>query len=191
MTTIPDDVAQCVMGAVSESQHHRSTDKSRRPMDEVIPRQLAYPRGVAVRGDSLSHRFQGPSGEVVVLREVTFSIPRDGYSALVGASGAGKTTLLSLIGGLERVQTGILSVGDEDVGSLEGDALAAYRRTTVGFIFQNFGLLDALTALENVELASMLAGERSTTRKERAVRVARRCRNDASGRTSACGAFGR
>ena len=134
----------------------------------MTPPQLADSRGVAVMGTSLSHRFQGPSGEVVVLRDVSFAVPSDGYAALVGVSGAGKTTLLSLIGGLEQVQAGTLSVGDEDVGSLVGDSLAAYRRSTIGFIFQNFGLLEALTALENVELAAMLAGERATSRKKRA-----------------------
>jgi putative ABC transport system ATP-binding protein len=105
---------------------------------------------------------------VVVLENLSFSIPRDGYAALVGASGAGKTTLLSLVGGLEQVQSGSLFVGGRDVAALSGDALAEYRRTTIGFIFQNFGLLDALTALENVELAAMLAGERPARRRERA-----------------------
>ena len=123
--------------------------------------------GLAVVGTGLAHRYEGPSGPVPVLVEVTFTVPRDGYAALVGPSGAGKTTLLSLIGGLERVQTGTLSVGGLDVATLEGDDLAAYRRTTVGFIFQNFGLLEALTASENVELAAVLAGERSADRRRR------------------------
>ena len=57
-----------------------------------------------------------------------------------------------MIGGLERVQSGSLLVGGLDVAVLRGDALAAYRRMTVGFIFQNFGLLEALTALENVKM---------------------------------------
>jgi putative ABC transport system ATP-binding protein len=99
---------------------------------------------------------------------VTFEIPKSGYAALVGPSGAGKTTLLALVGGLERVQSGKLLVGGRDVATLEGDALAAYRRATVGFVFQNFGLLEALTALENVELAAVLAGERPAVRRDRA-----------------------
>ena len=118
-------------------------------------------------GTGLAHSYAGPSGEVPVLIDATFAVPRDGYAALVGPSGAGKTTLLSLIGGLERVQSGTLEVGGRDVATLEGDELAAYRRTTVGFIFQNFGLLEALTASENVELAAMLAGERTPVRRRR------------------------
>jgi ABC-type lipoprotein export system ATPase subunit len=124
--------------------------------------------GLEVAAVALSHAYDGPTGEVPVLADLTVTVPRDGYAALVGPSGAGKTTLLSLIGGLERVQTGTLRVGGHDVAALEGDDLAAYRRTTVGFIFQNFGLLDALTALENVELAAMLAGERPSRRRSRA-----------------------
>jgi putative ABC transport system ATP-binding protein len=108
---------------------------------------------------------------VRVLEGVTFHVPKGGYAALVGASGAGKTTLLALIGGLERVQSGSLLVGGHDVAALEGDELAAFRRTTVGFIFQNFGLLEALTALENVELAAVLAGERFAARRDRALQL--------------------
>ena len=121
--------------------------------------------GVAVVGTSVSHRYPGPLGEVSVLEDATFEVAAGGYAALVGASGAGKTTLLALVGGLERVQSGSLSVGGHEVGALEGDALAAYRRMTVGFIFQNFGLLEALTAQENVEMAAVLAGERAAARR--------------------------
>jgi ABC-type lipoprotein export system ATPase subunit len=123
--------------------------------------------GVEIVGKSLSHRYEGPSGAVPVLKEVSFDIPKGGYAALVGASGAGKTTLLSLIGGLERVQSGSLLVGGREVAALEGDMLAEYRRKTVGFVFQNFGLLDALTALENVEMAAVLAGEPASARRGR------------------------
>ncbi|HEX3795345.1 MAG TPA: ABC transporter ATP-binding protein [Acidimicrobiales bacterium] len=124
--------------------------------------------GVAVAGMSLCHRYPGPNGEVSVLEGATFEVPAGGYAALVGASGAGKTTLLALIGGLERVQSGSLMVGEHQVAALKGDALAAYRRMTVGFIFQNFGLLEALNALENVEMAAVLAGERTVARRARA-----------------------
>lgn len=119
-------------------------------------------------GEGLTHIYPGPTGNVQVLRGVTFSVPPGGYAALVGSSGAGKTTLLALIGGLERVQGGSLLVDGREVADLEGDALAEYRRTTVGFVFQHFGLLEALTAQENVELAAVLAGERPAARRERA-----------------------
>jgi ABC-type lipoprotein export system ATPase subunit len=86
----------------------------------------------------------------------------------MGASGAGKSTALALIGGLERPQRGRVVVGGQDLGRLSGDALAAYRRRTIGFVFQHFGLLDTLTAQENVELAMALDGVGREERRSRA-----------------------
>jgi len=86
----------------------------------------------------------------------------------VGPSGAGKTTLLSIIGGLERPQAGSAVVHGHDLSNLDGDDLAAFRRDTVGFVFQHFGLLDALTAIENVELALTLDRADRRTRRRRA-----------------------
>ncbi len=135
---------------------------------DSAPPASSGPGGMAVVGNGLTHTYRGPTGDVPVLRDVTFTIPPGDYAALVGRSGAGKTTLLALIGGLERVQAGRLLVGGHQVADLEGDALAEYRRSSVGFVFQNFGLLEALTALENVELAAVLAGEPPAVRRERA-----------------------
>ncbi|GAC1330512.1 MAG: ABC transporter ATP-binding protein [Candidatus Dormibacteria bacterium] len=84
-------------------------------------------------------------------------VPAGGYIALTGRSGAGKSTLLSLIGGLESPTEGAIDVAGQQVADLRGTALADYRRDTVGFVFQHSGLLDALTAVENVELALTLA----------------------------------
>jgi putative ABC transport system ATP-binding protein len=121
---------------------------------------------VAVRG--LSHRYRVGGSSLQVLDDVTFSIDEGGYAALTGPSGAGKTTLLSVLGGLEAVQDGEVRVGDQDIARLAGDALAAYRRETVGFVFQHFGLLDTLTARENVELALALRGRSPRTRRHEA-----------------------
>lgn len=105
---------------------------------------------------------------VTALAAVDLDVPAGGHLALMGPSGAGKSTLLALIGGLDRPQGGELKVGDVDLAGLGGDALAAYRRRTVGFVFQHFGLLDLLSALENVELSLALAGVDSTQRSRRA-----------------------
>src|SRR5207237_500499 len=135
----------------------------------AAPPARGAPGGVAIVARSLSHRYEGPSGPVPVLGDLDLDVPAGGYVALVGASGAGKTTLLALLGGLERLQSGSLVVGGQEVGGLTGDDLAAYRRVTVGFVFQHFGLLDALTALENVELAATLARVRGGRRSQRAL----------------------
>ncbi len=124
--------------------------------------------GAAVEVQNLSHRYETSDRPLVVLDGLSFSIPPGGYVALTGASGAGKSTLLSILGGLEPPQSGHVHVGGHDLHALGGDELAAYRRSTVGFVFQHFGLLDTLTASENVEVALALAGARAGARRRRA-----------------------
>ncbi len=124
--------------------------------------------GVAIDVRDLTHGYDTPRGPLRVLDAVTLSLPAGGYGAVTGSSGAGKTTLLAVLGGLERPDSGQVVVGGQDVARLKGDDLAAYRRTTVGFVFQHFGLLDTLPAAENVELACTLAGVSPSRRKARA-----------------------
>ena len=114
--------------------------------------------GSAVRVRGLTHSYSSGRATIKALDDITLEIPAGGYIALTGPSGAGKSTLLSLIGGLEPPQSGELRVGEHDLRSLQGDALAGYRRATVGFVFQHFGLLDLLSAQENIELAGALSG---------------------------------
>lgn len=78
--------------------------------------------------------------------------------AILGPSGSGKSTLLNIIGSLDRPTSGTVRLGDTDVTSLEGSALAEYRATDVGFIFQDHHLLPQLTAVENVLLPTMVTG---------------------------------
>jgi ABC-type lipoprotein export system ATPase subunit len=124
--------------------------------------------GAAIVVHDLSHRFASRGGDVDVLTGVDLEIDAGGYVALVGASGAGKSTLLSVLGGLEPPQSGSVTVGGADLGSLPRNELATFRRETVGFVFQHFGLLDALTASENIELACSLARVAPRARRQRA-----------------------
>src|SRR5206468_1698024 len=94
-----------------------------------------------------------------------------GYVAITGPSGAGKSTLLAVLGGLDRPQAGAVVVGDHDLHHLGRNKLADFRRRTVGFVFQHFGLLENLTAAENVELACTLAGTRPRSRRARAAEL--------------------
>ena len=121
---------------------------------------------ISVRG--LGHVFRTPSGELTVLDRLDLEVAAGEHVALVGPSGSGKSTLLSLLGGLEPAQTGEVRVGGHDLRTTHGDELASFRRRTVGFVFQHFGLLDALTARENVELAATLAGRTARERRSRA-----------------------
>jgi putative ABC transport system ATP-binding protein len=127
--------------------------------------------GVAVRVKSLRHSYRTAEGQLTVLDGVDLHVPEGGYAAVTGPSGAGKTTLLAVLGGLERPQEGLVEVGGVDLSGLDGDGLAAYRRATVGFVFQHFGLLDTLSAAENVELAGALAGMAPARRRARAAEL--------------------
>ena len=128
-------------------------------------------QGASIRVRGLSHAYRTGSQTLTVLRGVDLETSPGAYIALTGQSGAGKTTLLSIIGGLEPPTQGDVYVGDHAVGALRGDRLAAFRRVVVGFVFQHFGLLDALTAVENVELALALSGAGRKARRERALQL--------------------
>jgi putative ABC transport system ATP-binding protein len=117
------------------------------------------PNGAEVFATGISHSYRTAAGDLKVLDEAELHVEPGSFVSIVGPSGAGKSTLLSLLGGLEPGQQGELRVGGQDLGRLDRNELAAYRRTTVGFVFQHFGLLDTLTAVENVAVARLLAGD--------------------------------
>jgi putative ABC transport system ATP-binding protein len=117
---------------------------------------------------NLHHRYRSPAGVLTVLDNVDLWVPAGGHLAVTGPSGSGKSTLLAVLGGLEAPQEGSVRVGGTDLHTLHGRDLAAYRQATVGFVFQHFGLLDTLNALENVELAASLGGRRARQRRQRA-----------------------
>jgi putative ABC transport system ATP-binding protein len=119
----------------------------------------------------LRHRFQSRAGDVTVLDGVDLHLDAGDHAALVGASGVGKTTLLSVLGGLESPQEGTVRVDHHDLAGMSRRELASFRRETVGFVFQHFGLLEALTAAENVELAGSLAGAATGPRRRRAAEL--------------------
>jgi putative ABC transport system ATP-binding protein len=103
-----------------------------------------------------------PSGEstLTILDGVSFDVPAGEFLAITGPSGSGKSTLLGLLAGLDRPTAGSIVVGDVDVTSLGEDALARFRRRTVGYVFQSFHLIPTLTAAENVAIPLELAGTR-------------------------------
>jgi putative ABC transport system ATP-binding protein len=123
---------------------------------------------VAVSVRNLHHAYDTPDGALTVLDGIDVDIARAEIVAVTGPSGSGKSTLLSLLGGLEPVQQGSITVAERDLAHLAPGDLAAYRRSTVGFVFQDFGLLGQLTALENVELALMFGSMPRRRRRDRA-----------------------
>jgi putative ABC transport system ATP-binding protein len=106
------------------------------------------PVAISVRG--LTRRLRSGDRELTVLNEVSFDIPHGVSVAILGPSGSGKSTLLALLAGLDRPSAGEVVVDGRAVHALDEDALARWRRTSLGFVFQSFQLLDTFTARENV-----------------------------------------
>ncbi|GAA0580558.1 ABC transporter ATP-binding protein [Actinomadura livida] len=102
--------------------------------------------------------YGGGRAGVRALRDVDLEVRRGEFVVLLGPSGSGKTTLLNLIGGIEPATSGTVVAGGRDLSGLDEDARTAYRRDTVGFVFQFFNLVPSLTALENVRLVAELTG---------------------------------
>ncbi len=96
--------------------------------------------------------------DLVILREIDFSVTPGEAVAIVGASGSGKSTLLAILAGLDTPTAGSVRIEGEDLFALDEDARAQLRGRSVGFVFQSFQLLPALTALENAMLPLELAG---------------------------------
>ena len=100
------------------------------------------------------HKFYGTKGNVTkALNGISFTVERGEYVAIMGASGSGKTTLLNCISTIDNVTSGHIYIGGEDITKIKEKKLAKFRREELGFIFQDFNLLDTLTAYENIALA--------------------------------------
>lgn len=85
--------------------------------------------------------------------DISFTVEKGEFVAIMGASGSGKTTLLNCISTIDRVTAGHIYVDNQDITTIKGNALNRFRRDKLGFIFQDFNLLDTLTAYENIALA--------------------------------------
>lgn len=105
---------------------------------------------------------------IAALRGVSFDVDAGDYAAIVGPSGCGKSTLLNLLGVIDRPTSGTVSIAGERVDQLSDARATEFRLRRIGFVFQRFYLMQALTARENVELPLAEAGLKGTARRERA-----------------------
>src|SRR5579885_3196968 len=105
---------------------------------------------------NLSKVYERGKQKLEVLHHIDLDIARGDFFALMGPSGSGKTTLLNLIGGLDSPTDGTIAVAGEHIERLGEDALAKWRASNVGFVFQFYNLLPMLTARRNVELPLLL-----------------------------------
>lgn len=111
-----------------------------------------------VRVAQLTKQVTTGDSALTILRDVSFSIAAGEAVAVVGASGSGKSTLLGLLAGLDTPTLGTVHVDGQELFALDEDGRAALRARLLGFVFQSFNLLPAMTALENVMLPLELAG---------------------------------
>ena len=106
-------------------------------------------------------------GEISIeaLRDATFEIEKGEICVIVGASGAGKTTLLNILGGMDTLTEGSVILDGTDISKYDKKQLTAYRRYDIGFVFQFYNLIQNLTALENVSLATQICRDPLEARK--------------------------
>lgn len=103
-------------------------------------------------------RFGG--NQVTALRNVSFSVEQGEYVAVMGESGSGKTTLLNILAALDKPTSGTIMLAGEDISSIKEKNIAAFRRENIGFVFQDFSLLDTFSVEDNIYLPLVLAGKR-------------------------------
>ncbi|GAA0706285.1 ABC transporter ATP-binding protein [Paraclostridium ghonii] len=103
--------------------------------------------------DNISKYYGNKSNITKAIDNISLEVKKGEFVAIMGASGSGKTTLLNVISTIDRVTSGHIFIGEKDVTKLKGNQLNKFRREELGFIFQDFNLLDTLTAYENIALA--------------------------------------
>ncbi len=122
--------------------------------------------------DKIEKYYGNRSCLTKAIDNISFSVDKGEFVAIMGASGSGKTTLLNCISTIDRVTSGHIYVGGEDITTLKGNRLNKFRREELGFVFQDFNLLDTLTAYENIALALSIQNVRYKDIDSRIRRVA-------------------
>lgn len=116
-------------------------------------------------------RFGG--NQVEALRNVTFSVEEGEYVAIMGESGSGKTTLLNILAALDKPTGGRIKLKGRDLSTVPDKEIAAFRRQNLGFVFQDFNLLDTLSIRDNIFLPLVLAGKKYPEMEQRMIPIAR------------------
>ncbi|MFB7464851.1 ABC transporter ATP-binding protein [Streptomyces sp. NPDC056224] len=111
----------------------------------------------AMRLDSVSKIYGEGTGAVTALDDVSFDVPRGSFTAVMGPSGSGKSTFLHCLAGLDRPSSGHVYLGETELGGLKESALTAVRRERIGYVFQAYNLMSALTVRQNVTLVPRLS----------------------------------
>ncbi len=109
-----------------------------------------------IRVKNLCKTYGEGENEVKAVNNVSFSVDKGEFVAIVGSSGSGKSTLLHLLGGLDNVTSGKVFIGGKDISAYHEETLAIMRRRKIGFIFQSFNLIPILTVRENIKMPILL-----------------------------------
>ena len=123
--------------------------------------------------DKIEKYYGNKSSLTKAVDNISFNVEKGEFVAIMGASGSGKTTLLNCISTIDRVTSGHIYVAGEDITKLKGNKLNKFRREELGFIFQDFNLLDTLTAYENIALALSIQDVRANEIDRRIKKVAK------------------
>lgn len=127
-----------------------------------------------LRIEALTKVYGNGSEKTVALDNVSLQVTRKKLLAVYGPSGSGKTTLLFLLGGLDRPTSGKVYFNETEITTMDEQRLSRLRRDSIGFVFQNYNLVDDLTALENVVLPLMFSGKSETEMRDRAGQLLKR-----------------
>lgn len=126
-----------------------------------------------LRIDNVEKYYGNRSSLTKAIDNISFEVDKGEFVAIMGASGSGKTTLLNCISTIDRVTSGRIYVSGQDITELKGNKLNRFRREQLGFIFQDFNLLDTLTAFENIALALSIQGVHAKEIQKRVSQLAR------------------
>ena len=124
-----------------------------------------------IKTENLSKTYRNAELEVHAVNKVNLSIEEGEFTAIVGPSGSGKTTLLNMIGGLDEVSEGTVSIDGINLSTLKENELIDFRLKNIGFVFQAYNLIPVLTAQENVEFIMLLQGISEENRKKRSIEL--------------------
>jgi putative ABC transport system ATP-binding protein len=151
---------------MSQQQHERNERNGQNWQNE--------PNEPIIRVVDVSRYFEMGDERVTALNRVSLDIQRGEFIGLTGPSGSGKSTLLYVMSGMDRPSSGEIWVQGAKISDMDENALAQYRRSGIGFVFQSFNLVDSMTALQNVELPLIFAGTAVSRRRARATELLQR-----------------
>ena len=128
--------------------------------------------GAMISTKSLTKRYRVGGHDLLATNNVSLSINRGEFVAIIGESGSGKSTLLQLLGGLDKPTSGSVTIGGVDITNLSDGKLSKFRNRTIGFVFQSFYLQPFLTLRRNIEVAAMPSRMKRAARRARTDRLA-------------------